>query len=136
MIYIHILILLATLAVILQADSLGFAWVRGKVSTLDAALVARLHRYVWFGLAGMIITGATLFLGDVQELQAKPTFWAKMAFVATLIINSFVINRLMTVATKKPYASLSSRERLPLLLSGAVSTIAWLGAIAMAFTLE
>jgi hypothetical protein len=50
--------------------------------------------------------------------------------VAALIINSFFVGRFAKLASERPYASLARHERLPLLISGAVSTLSWLGAIA------
>lgn len=65
-------------------------------------------------------------------LVTVPAFLLKMAFVVTLFINGLVIGHLVKVATERSFASLSWRERLPLLVSGAVSTTAWIGAFVAA----
>lgn len=51
-----------------------------------------------------------------------------MAFVVTLICNGLVIGKLQHVATTKTFSSLTFTEKLPLFISGAVSTLAWVGA--------
>lgn len=120
---------------ILRADHLGFLWIRGKVVHLDEPSVHRYHRNTWIGLCGMIITGVLLFLPMREYLLERPQFYLKMAFVVTLIANGFVIGHLQKTARTQAFENLTFRQKLPLLLSGAVSTIAWIGAATTAFFL-
>lgn len=120
---------------IFQADHLGFKWMRGTRAMLDKAVLEKYHLRVWIGLLGMIATGLLLFWPMREYLLARPQFYLKMAFVATLIINAFVIGHLQTKATRSTYASLSFKEKLPLFISGAVSTCCWLGAATTALFL-
>lgn len=76
----------------------------------------------------MIITGFLMFWPMREYLFTRPQFYAKMAFVVTLIVNGFVIGHLQDVATKKWFKELTLKEKLPLFISGGVSTLAWLGA--------
>ena len=83
----------------------------------------------------MIVTGFALFWPTRHFLLTRPQFYVKMAFVVTLLANSFVIGKLKDTSTTRPCASLSTREKIPLFISGAVSTVSWLMATAAAFFL-
>jgi hypothetical protein len=120
---------------IFHADHMGFDWMRGKVATLDVSRVRKYHHGSWIGLGLMIATGFALFWPLREFLLTRPEFYVKMAFVITLICNGFVIGKLQNTATTKTFASLSATEKLPLIISGAVSTISWVGAAIMAFFL-
>lgn len=132
----HILSLLFVAWNIFHADHMGFNWIRGKVSTLDEATVKKYHNRTWIGLLLMIFTGLLMFWPMREYLLTRPQFFIKMAFVITLFCNSFVIGILSKTSTTKSYSSLSTKEKIPLIISGAVSTISWLGAFGMAFFLE
>lgn len=136
MVLIHILILLFTGLTIMLADKQAFAWMRGSTPLLDAKKVAASHRNVSIGLGFMIVTGITMFLGESEEFLENPAFFVKMAFVLVLVVNGFVIGKISSIATTREYASLTKSEKLPLFISGAVSTIGWLGAIAMGLSLD
>lgn len=117
---------------IFLADHQGLSWIRGKRETLDLKRVTLYHRLIWVGLVGMITTGGIMAWPLSSYLVTVPAFLLKMAFVVTLFINGLVIGHLVKVATERSFASLSWRERLPLLVSGAVSTTAWIGAFVAA----
>lgn len=124
----HLLALAYAAWNIVHADHMGFTWMRGKVATLDPQVVAKYHRGSWIGLSLMIATGLALFWPMREFLLTRPQFFVKMAFVATLVCNGFVIGKLQKTAETKTFASLSFTERLPLFISGAVSTLCWIGA--------
>jgi hypothetical protein len=133
----HILVLTFVAWTVISADHMGFDWIRGKVRHLDEVKVRKLHRDTWLGLCGMILTGAFLFWpahNYILTYSLLP-FVIKMSCVTALIINGFAIGRLQKVALTKSFAELTKGEKLPLIISGAVSTIGWLGAAAMAFFL-
>lgn len=131
----HITSLVFSVINIFLAEHQAFNWFFGKTSTLNKKTLLKYHHLVLLGLSLMIITGATLFWPMREYLLSNFVFGIKMFFVAVLIVNSFFIGRLMNVAVENSYASLSSRERLPLILSGVVSTLGWLGAFISAFFL-
>lgn len=133
--YLHFAVLAFVAWTVFQADHLGFDWIRGKTRTLDGSKVSKLHRATWIGLAGMIMTGLLLFWPMREFLLTQPPFYVKMAFVAALLINGAVIGRLQKVATSKAYSELTAKEKLPLIISGAVSTVSWTGAAVVAFFL-
>jgi hypothetical protein len=83
----------------------------------------------------MIVTGVFLFIPMREYLLTRPQFYIKMAFVVTLIANAFVIGHLQKRATTHSFKDLSFKEKLPLFISGAVSTVAWLGAATTALFL-
>lgn len=131
----HLLVLAYTAWYILHADHMAFNWIRGKVQTLDPKKIAIYHKHTWIGLVGMIATGFMLFWPLREFLLTRPQFYIKMAFVLALVINGVVIGKLQTTAIRKPYKELTAQERIPLLISGAVSTFSWIGAAIMAFFL-
>jgi len=121
---------------VFHADHLGFNWIRGKVAMLDTTTVKKYHNRTWIGLILMILTGFVLFWPTREYLFTRPQFFIKMGFVVALFINSFVIGLLSKTSTTKTYASLTFSQKLPLIISGGVSTISWLGATVMALFLE
>jgi hypothetical protein len=135
MILVHLTILTLTGALILFSDWMAFTWWSGRVQTLDLKTLTRAHYGVAAGLTLMILTGSFMALGRVDELLYNPAFWIKMTFVGILIINSFVIGSHLKTVTSKPYVALSDSERMWILISGAVSTIGWLGTITAALFL-
>lgn len=126
---IHVGILIITMLVVIYTDHLGLLYVLGKKAVLSKQLVTWLHRVVLVGLLGMIGTGFFLFLPMSEYLLSKPNFYVKMLFVLTLVVNAFVINAFMKHAFIMPFKQLPSNIRRNLLISGAVSTLGWLGAI-------
>lgn len=131
----HLLTLALVALTILQADHSGYGWMKGKEAVLDAGKVRKLHERTWIGLMLMIATGFMLFWPRREFLLSRPEFYIKMTFVLALIVNGFVIGNFQKIATEKSYSTLSAREKFPLLISGAVSTISWIGAAAVAFFL-
>lgn len=116
-----------------RADHLGFDWIRGKKPMLNENEVHKYHTRVWIGLAGMIATGFLMFWPMREYLLERPQFLAKISFVLALIINGFVIGRLQKVSTTRKFTDLTLKEKLPLFISGAVSTISWISAAILAF---
>jgi hypothetical protein len=129
MVVIHIAILILTGLAIVYSDHLGWQYFRGTKQTLDPVLVHRLHYGVWVGLIGMILTGVIMVAPGFSYYAAQSYFWVKMGFVALLVVNSIAITFLIGVATKVPYASLTLNQKVPLIISGGLSTLGWLGAL-------
>lgn len=132
---VHIGSLCVALFGIVLADRTAFAWLRGVRMTLNERDVARAHWVVTTGLTGLVLSGLYLFWPMRAYLLGEPVFWFKMTFVLALLVNSFFVERLMLVPAEHSFASLSRRQRLPLLVSGAVSTLCWVGAATAAFFL-
>lgn len=125
---VHLAILLLTALVIVYADHLGFRYFRGTVRVLDAGRITLLHRIVWVGLLSMILTGVSLAYDRIDYLLSQPVFLLKMGFVLVLIINAGFISALSRLASTVPFSELGARQKTALLVSGALSTISWVGA--------
>jgi hypothetical protein len=120
---------------ILLADHAAFLWMRGRDRVSHRNSLLRLHWMVTAGLTGLVLTGLYLFWPLRGYLLGQPLFWLKMTFVAALIINSFFIERFLHIAMTRSFASLTKHEKTPLFISGAVSTLSWLGAASCAILL-
>ena len=133
--YIHIASLCVAAAGMFYADSQAFGWLIGKKDLLLHTHLKRAHDIVGFALVGLITTGLALFWPMREYLVEQPMFWAKMGFVLALVVNAFAIERLMHVPTRSPFHSLRKKEKLSLMISGAVSAVSWLGAAGLALLL-
>lgn len=124
----HLISLLYVAWNIFHADHMGFNWVRGKVDKLDESMVKKYHYGSFIGLGLMIFTGFILFWPMREFLLSRPQFYVKMGFVTALLINGVVIGYLSKISTVRTFASLTLREKIPLFISGAISTLSWIGA--------
>lgn len=135
MVTFHLGFLFFSIAAILFADKQGFAYLTGEKQVLSKSTLQVIHYAVWIGLLGMIATGAYMAYPLRVYLLSDTIFIVKMLFVGILITNAFLIDSLMKVAHERPFASLTMSERIPLFLSGGISTIAWIGAATMGLLL-
>jgi hypothetical protein len=133
--YVHIGALGLALIGMIYADSQAFSWIRGKKDVLLHKHILQAHHIVSVALAAIILTGLVLFWPMRGYLISQPLFWLKMAFVAALIVNSIVIERLMHLPTRAPFRSLTHVQKFPLAVSGAVSLASWVGAGVLALVL-
>lgn len=124
----HFLALVITVPAILYGDHLGVAYITGRSATIPQKKIVWTHRAVMAGLLLLITTGIATALPMWQILLEKPLFYAKLACVTTLLINSFFINTLMHKASVAAYASLGRDEQRVLLTSGVVSVCSWVTA--------
>jgi len=60
------------------------------------------HRWVLFGLTLSFVSGILLFLSDVETFMGSIFFWIKLACVALLLINGFVLTRVEAALTRTP----------------------------------
>ncbi len=125
---IHLTSLAIAAGGVLIADHAGFSWIRGKVSTLSSLTLHRIHDAISYALSGLILSGLYLFWPMHEYLLSEPLFLLKLTFIAVLVINSIAIDKLMIVATKLPFASVSTKGKVVLLISGALSSLCWFGA--------
>lgn len=126
---IHVLFVIISLITVVIADEHALMWMLGKKQTLPAKRVEIFHVVTSLGIAGLLLTGGLMFMDRASYLLSDTTFLVKMGFVGALVINGFFIGAFSKVATTRTFASLSTKERLPLLISGAVSGIGWVGAV-------
>ncbi len=128
----HILTAVSLIIVVIYSDHLGMLWMRGRKETLDPVLLQKLHHLIYCGLIVSLLTGLYMFLPSREYLLTVTAFYIKMGLVLTLWTNSFFVGKFSRIATTKPYALLTKEERVPLYVSGAVSTISWVGVIVAA----
>ena len=132
---VHLTTVSVLITTVVVTDLLGLSWLLGKRETLPLRVMQTLHRVVWTGLLIMILSGGTMFLSYREYLLSVPAFYVKIAFILTLVINAFFIGRHLAIASERAYSSLARAERIPLLISGGVSAIAWIGIISAALML-
>ena len=135
MILFHVAAIIVTVLCVLYSDEQGLRWMLGKKEVLNAKKIAVLHVLVSIGLALIILTGGLKAMTALAYYLSNPLFIAKMGFVLVLVVNGFFIGTLSTLATTRSFASLSTKERLPLLASGAASVLGWGGAILLGLLL-
>jgi hypothetical protein len=135
MIIFHILSLCFVAWTIFLSEREALAWFREEKETLDKEKLQKYHRRMWVGLVFMIATGSVLFWPDRDILPSIHAFQLKMFFVFCLLLNAFVLGKLMPIAAARSYKSLSRKEKMPLMVSGGISLLCWLGAFISAFFL-
>lgn len=121
----HLIIASVTGLMVLYADEQAAAWVFGKRELFHPGTFRFLHQAVSIGLALLLITGGIMYSQSAPAYLSLPIFDVKMVTVFALILNTYSINRFSQVALMRPFASLSTRERFPLYISGAISLLGW-----------
>lgn len=133
MLPLHILSFGFVLGVSALADKDALAWIRGKKVTLDKKTLRSYHVLIWIGLVVLVVTGVFLFYPMRAFLLADLLFDIKLLFVAMLMLNAFLIRRVMDLALERPYATLGNAEKRALFASGAISVFSWACAASIAF---
>lgn len=129
----HLLFLAFSALFILISDHDGFLYFRGRKQTLDLRKLQFLHKMIWIGLLGLILTGIIMTIPDWNDYLSDPAFQVKMGFVGVLIINGLFIGRLLHSATHTPFKDLHGIKKMLLLLSGSASAIGWVGSTLIGF---
>lgn len=132
----HILTAFSLIAVIFFTDIYGFTWLIGKQDRLSLLWLKRSDSIIWAGLFIMVVTGILLFYPYQSFLLANPAFQVKILFVVAIIINGLFIGRHMSIATTIRFNELTTSVRSKLIISGAVSTIAWVGSVIAAYLIN
>lgn len=125
---VHIGTIFIIVGLVLWADYHAFTWMRGKKPLLEIKKMHLIHTLMWCGLITMIVSGGLLFYPYKDFLATLTIFRFKMLFVLALIINSFYIGNVLPIATQKPFAQVSTKQKIQLGVSGAISVISWVGA--------
>lgn len=129
---IHIAAFFFSITFVVISDVHAGLWVWGKLPTLPQRRMLWLHRIVSLGLLVAAVSGVLLAWPVLDYLLATPAFIGKLIFVGALVINGVVIGRHLDLATERSFAELTTAERTPLFISGAVSTVSWIGAFILA----
>ncbi len=133
MLPLHILSFGFVLGVTAIADKDALYWVRGKKVTLDPRTVHAYHVLIWTGLVALVVTGSILFYPMRAHLLGNLLFDIKLIFVAMLMLNAFLIRRVMDLALEHPFAALDNADKRALFASGVISVFSWTCAAAIAF---
>lgn len=132
---VHVTTVMFTLLVVAIADLHGFLWLVGKKETLPHKRMKLLHTLVWLGLSISMFAGFMMFKSYPEYLLSLWAFRFKLLFVALLVINAFFIGKHIRLASEMPFQTVSPSEKKALLVSGAVSTLCWVGAYVAAHLL-
>lgn len=73
--------------------TLGASRLAGPERARHLKALSAVHRIVVAGLALSFISGVLLFLADVESFIGSIFFWIKLAFVAVLLVNGYVMTR-------------------------------------------
>ena len=107
----------------------------GEIAKERFVFLKESSRMVWIGVLLMVISGALLFFEFPDRYLASGKFLAKMTLVAILIINGaffhwFHLPRLRRYLDADLSTLPEFKKHFPtLLVSGAVSSVSWLGAL-------
>ncbi len=129
MVLFHITAIIVTGLCVLCSDEQGLLWILGRKKLLERDRIVFLHIAISLGLSLIILTGGLLALPSLSYYLQNTTFLIKMGFVGALIVNGIFIGSIATQAATRTFASLTSRQRIPLIVSGAASVLAWGGAL-------
>ncbi len=94
----HLLSMLAGggLAVAADRTTLRLARSNAERRALHLAEVREIHRPVVVSLAVLFVTGIALAAADIETFAGSPMFWIKLALVALLLLNGFLLTRTET----------------------------------------
>jgi hypothetical protein len=81
------------LAVTLDRATLRAARTGGELKARQLDELASAHRMVLAGLALSVVTGVLLLAADVETYLGSWIYWTKMALVALLLVNGYVMTR-------------------------------------------
>ncbi len=115
----------------LISDILFFKFLKDlKITKNESSILHALSKVIWFGIGIIVLSGFFLFLSDIERYSISSKFLAKMAIVAIIIINGFVLNFIVTPKlTSIAFGELkSSGIRRLAFASGAVSITSWVAA--------
>lgn len=110
-------------------------WVVKRSVHLPYRRMVRLHHWVGLAVTASVVSGAIMAWPVRDYLLGEPSFQVKLLFVFALIVNAVFIGRHTQIASTRTFGELTSRERLPLFISGAVSSLAWIGTVIAALLL-
>jgi hypothetical protein len=108
-----------------------------KITTAEMRFLRLGSRMVWIGLAIIIISGAVLFLDNVDRYIHSSKFLAKMVIVSIIIVNGFFFHIVhipclsRNVGKHLPSCRDFVRRSPYMMASGAISLISWVSAIVL-----
>lgn len=110
-----------------------------RISQRETDVLRTLSQIIWFGLALLIISGAGLYLADIERLSESAKFLVKMVVVLVIVVNGAFLNlkitpKLIHISFGKTHehypGELRSIRKLAFAL-GAVSFVSWYTALVL-----
>ena len=123
----HVLLFLAALLMVLITDACGLVYLVGWRKRMNGMCLRLKHGFIASTCAATVGTGLLLILGK-PEVMARTVFWMKMAFVAALCVNGWLIGRKIPLLTSGPFRTLGRSARWTLVMGSMVSFVFWIGA--------
>ena len=113
----------------LMADFLFNFYSKDKVlNRTEIKTLNLLSGVVWYGLLALVISGLMLFFSDTAKYIASVKFLAKMSILGILVINGFVLSKVVWPRLSHKNFLTSSKERKTRKLAfalGTVSVVSW-----------
>jgi hypothetical protein len=91
--HIAALVFAGGLAVTLDRATLRVAREDAGARTRQLDELGRAHRMVIAGLVLSVISGVLLFAADLETYYGSPIFWTKLALIALLLTNGFMMTK-------------------------------------------
>lgn len=131
----HVLAAVCAMGAAFSADVLfHFFAADRKLSRLEARTLSILSRVVWYGLLGITVTGAALFLSDPARYLMSVKFLVKMTIIAILVLNGILLDRYVRVHLLGEKFFTARREafaRKIAFVCGTVSAVSWVSILAL-----
>jgi len=131
----HVCMVVIGMGGALIADVLFVFFAYNKVlSVQEHATIRLIAKVVLYALAGILLTGALLFLSDIEKYSNSVKFLTKMTVVTVLIINGVLLHKLVFNSLHKAQflqtVRFKSRRRVACIF-GAVSFMSWMSALSL-----
>jgi len=118
-----------------MADIMFFKFLKdGKVSTFENDVLRTISQVIWFALALLLLTGAGLFVAEMELLSGSPKFLTKMVVVGVILVNGALLNIFIAphfekiifggVGADEQLIRFRRLKKLAFAL-GAISTLSW-----------
>ncbi len=122
----HVELFLLALVAVMITDACGLVYLFGWRNRMNRTCLRIKHGLIASMCAATVGTGLLLILKN-PEVMAQKIFWIKMAFVAALCVNGWLIGRKIPLLTSGPYRTLGRSARWTLVLGSMMSFVFWIG---------
>lgn len=115
-----------------MSDIMFFSSIKDeKISATEMRFLKMASKFVWFGIAVLVLSGIGLFFTDMDAYLESSKFLAKVTIVTIIAINGIVFHGMHLPRIERhvghhfPSSDEFMRHRPLLLVSGAVSFVSW-----------
>ena len=124
---IHLAAFVVAITAVIISDLHAGWWLLKRTVRLPRWRLQWLHHLISIVLTASVMSGVLMAWPVREFLLTELSFQIKLGFVGALIMNLVFIGRHVAVASTHTFGELGRSERIPLIVSGVVSTIAWIG---------